>query len=141
MDLKVLESGVFNSTLRGRKHEQMIVTGGKFYFLPWFFYEVRIENFDNCAFYENPKTRAAYEECSQYVMKDADKTWQILRDITPFMLEQCVMGVYLPIPYAYDMWWPWLQNWYGATRIGYWEPETTSRYAWVDANMKRSMGY
>ncbi len=141
MELNVLESGVYNSTLRGRKHEQMIVTGGKFYFLPWFFYEVRIENFDNCAYYENPKTRAAYEECSQYVMKDADKTWQILRDITPFMLEQCVMGVYLPIPYAYDMWWPWLQNWYGATRIGYWEPETTSRYAWVDTNMKRSMGY
>jgi len=141
MELKVMEPGVFSSFLRGRKHDEMIITGGKFYFLPWFFYEVRIENFDNCAYYENPVTRAAYNECSKYVMKDVDKTWQILKDITPFMIEQCVMGGYLPIPYAYDMWWPWLQNWYGATRIGYWEPETTSRYAWIDMNMKKSMGY
>ncbi|OGN87219.1 MAG: hypothetical protein A2158_02485 [Chloroflexi bacterium RBG_13_46_14] len=141
MELKVMEPSIYNSVLRGRKHDEMIVTGGKFYFLPWFFYEVRIENFDNCAFYENERTRAAYNECSTYVMKDVDKTWQILKDITPFMVEQCVMGGYLPIPYAYDMWWPWLQNWYGATRIGYWEPETTSRYAWVDVEMKRAMGY
>jgi peptide/nickel transport system substrate-binding protein len=141
MELKVLEPSIYNSTLRGRKHDEMIVTGGKFYFLPWFFYEVRIENFDNCAFYENPITRAAYNECAKYVMKDVDKTWQILKDITPFMIEQCVMGGYLPIPYAYDMWWPWLQNWFGATRVGYWEPESNSMYAWVDQALKKSVGY
>lgn len=141
MDLRVMETGVFNSFLRGRQHDQMIVTAGKFYFLPWFFYEVRVENFDNCAYYEDPKTRAAYNECAKYVMKDVNKTWQILKDITPFMIEQCVMGGYLPIPYAYDMWWPWLQNWYGATRVGYWEPESNSMYAWADVNMRKAMGH
>jgi peptide/nickel transport system substrate-binding protein len=141
MDLVVKETGVFNTFLRGRQHDQMIMGSGKFYFLPWFFYEVRVENFDNCAFYENPVTRAAYEECAKYVMKDVAKTWEILKGVTPFMIEQCVMGGYLPIPYAYDLWWPWLQNWYGATRVGYWEPESNSMYAWVDVNMKKGMGH
>jgi len=141
MEIQVLEGGVFSSYLRGRKHDEMIIAGGKFHFLPWFFYEIRIENFDNCAFYENPKTRAAYEECQPTVMKDADESWRILKEITPFMLEECVMGGYLPVPYVYDMWWPWLQNWYGATRMGQWEPETNFRYAWIDMDMKRSMGY
>jgi len=74
-------------------------------------------------------------------MKDTNKTWEILKEVTPFMLEQCVMGGYLPVPYVYHVWWPWLQNWFAATRIGQWEPETNVRYAWVDEEMKRAMGY
>ncbi len=141
MQLKVLEPGVYNSFLRGRKHDQMIVTGGKMHFLPWFMYEIRKEAFDNCAFYENPKTRAVYEEVQWTVMKDPDETWRLLKEITPFMLEECVIGGMLPVPYVYDMWWPWLQNWFAATRIGQWEPETNVRYAWIDMEMKRAMGY
>jgi len=141
MELQVMEQGVFNSYLRGRKHDEMIVTGGKFYFLPWFYYEVRKENFDNCAYYENPRTRASYEACQKTVMKDEAESWRLLKEITPFMIEQCVMGGYLPVSYTYDMWWPWLQNWYAATRMGQWEPEANTWYAWVDSEMKRSMGY
>ena len=141
MELQVMEGGIFQSYLRGRKHDEMIIQGGKFHFLPWFFYEIRQENFDNCAFYEHPRTRAAYEACQPTVMRDAAESWRILREITPFMLEECVVGGYLPVPYVYDMWWPWLQNWFAATRIGQWEPETNIRYAWVDMDMKRSMGY
>ncbi len=141
MEIKVLELGVHSSILRGRKHDEMITGGGKMHFIPWMMHEIRKESFDNCAYYENSRTRAAFDEVQLYVMKDMDKTWEILKEVTPFMLEQCVMGGMPPVPYAYHVWWPWLQNFFGATSMGYWEPETNLRYAWMDVEMKKAMGY
>lgn len=141
MDIRVLEPVVFNGVNRGRTHEQMIFKETKMFFIPWMMHEVRKESFDNCSFFEAPETRAAYDKLQPYVGKDADKVSQILKDITPFMLGQAPMGGMLPVPYAYDMWWPWVRNFYAATRMSYWSPETSVRYLWIDQKLKKIMGY
>ena len=141
MDIKVLEYGVYNSVNRARTQDQMIFKESKMFFIPWMMHEVRKESFDNLSFYEAPETRAAYEELQPYIGKDGNKAWQILKDITPFMIEQAPMGGFMPVPYVYDMWWPWVKNFYDATSMSYWAPETNLKYSWVDQEMKRGMGH
>lgn len=141
MDIKVLDIGVFNSVNRGRTQEQMIFKESKMFFIPWLMHEVRKESFDNLAFFEAPETRAAYDKLQPFVGKDGDKAWQILKDVTPFMIAQAPLGGYMPVPYVYDMWWPWINNFYDATRMSFWAPETNLRYLWIDQDIKKGMGH
>ena len=141
LDIKVLEYGVYNSVNRGRTQDQMIFKESKMFFIPWMMHEVRKESFDNSSFFEAPETRAAYDKLQPYIGKDGDKAWQILKDITPFMISQAPMGGFMPVPYVYDMWWPWLKNFYDATSMSYWAPETNLKYSWVDQDMKKGMGH
>ncbi len=38
-------------------------------------------------------------------------------------------------------WWPWLKNFYGDQSIGYFDYLSGFQFAWIDQNMKKSMGY
>jgi len=92
-------------------------------------------------YFQDPKVDAAYNALLPYVGKNADKVWQIQKDILPYMIAQCPMGIYMPVPFIYDMWWPWLKNFYYATSIGHWSPEDNLKYSWIDQDLKISVGH
>ncbi|MFC1943602.1 ABC transporter substrate-binding protein, partial [Chloroflexota bacterium] len=48
---------------------------------------------------------------------------------------------YLPAPYAYIFWQPWLKGYYGANNLGYCADLGWPRYAWLDQDLKKAMGY
>ena len=100
----------------------------------------RIESLDDKAYYEDPVTREAYNEVQKYTARDDAKWHQIVKDLTPFYLEQCV-GEWLPVPHSYNMWWPWLKNYHGEGNLGYDNQMAISWYVWIDQDMKKSMGY
>jgi len=141
MKINVLEPGVFNSVDRGRKHEEMIMKSPKMAAHTFRMHEVRKESFDNLSFYDNPRTRAVYIEMNKLLGYD-DQAWMALvKEIVPFMVEECVMGIWLPVPYAYNMWWPWVKNFRGETDIGFFTPNKMATYIWIDQELKKSMGY
>jgi len=81
-----------------------------------------------------------YDTINTNLGRDNDKWIKALKDLVPFMLEES-WGVFLPVPESYIMWWPWLQNYYGCIHVGYAEFGKYVFYAWMDEEMKTSMGY
>lgn len=140
LDIKQVEPTVFTSIVRGRTYEQMIYGTTTAASFPWKLSDVRQEMSDDVSYFEDPKTRAAYNEINKYVGKDDAKWEAILRDTEPYMLSQAV-GVYMPLPYGYRLWWPWLKNYHGEGTIGYDNQMAYAWYAWIDQDLKKSLGY
>ncbi len=95
----------------------------------------------NYSRWNHPKTEAAVQQISQYLGKDDTMVAKVMKDIGPWELEQAV-PIYLPSPYSFTLWWPWLQNFYGATGGGgYSNLDEYIMYLWIDTDMKAKMGY
>ena len=140
MELIISEPGKFTSINRGRTHEEMIFKEPKMWAFSWKMHEVRPESMDDTSYWGDDETRAVYETLNQYLAKD-DAKWQAaLKGVTSHILEQAPY-VFLPSPYTFNVWWPWLQNWYGASDVGYFTPGVWYQYIWLDTVMKKQMGY
>ncbi|MEK7353253.1 MAG: ABC transporter substrate-binding protein [Chloroflexota bacterium] len=80
-----------------------------------------------------PYIEELYAEMNKYIFTDWPKTYEIHKKIKPFFLENAFLIV-RPTPYTYNMWWPWLKNYYG-------QGTGMVRYSWIDQDLKKSMGY
>ena len=49
--------------------------------------------------------------------------------------------IWLPIPYNYAAWWPWVKNYDGELRAGAVRPGPIYARIWVDQELKKKMGY
>jgi peptide/nickel transport system substrate-binding protein len=49
--------------------------------------------------------------------------------------------IFLPQPYIYTAWWPWVKNYGGELRAGADRPGPIHARVWVDQPLKKSMGY
>ncbi|HEY93565.1 MAG TPA: ABC transporter substrate-binding protein [Dehalococcoidia bacterium] len=138
MNIEPLESGGFYSITRARKHEDMIY---KFWTNHWpaRMLDSRMESFDNHAFFETTQTRAWYNDIMGHYF-DPDYINPLLKQYGSYILEQAI-GIWLPVPYAYHMWWPWLQNYHGEGNMGFVQPEFFIYYSWLDTEMRTEMGY
>ncbi len=140
MQLNIHEPGKFTSINRGRTHEEMLYKEAKMYTFAWKMHEVRAESMDNLSFWESPTTREVYNTLNLALGKD-DNVWMAeLKGVTSHILENAPY-IFLPTPYVYDVWWPWMQNYNGAHNVGYFTPNTMLKYTWVDTDMKTQMGY
>jgi len=50
-------------------------------------------------------------------------------------------AVFMPSPYAYQMWWPWIKNWMGIGWTGWAGSNDWYKSIWIDSNQKKAMGY
>ena len=125
---------------RGRTWEEMWYKGTKQHFLPHYLFEVRPESNDCASFFEHERVREVLALINKNLAID-DSAWRpALRDLTPFLLEQSI-AIWLPIPYSYLCWQPWLKNYYGATSLGAMLPHHHTYYNWIDTDLKKEMGY
>jgi len=139
MELKPLETGIYMSTVITRNFNEMIFASGKRSY-PFRMLEVRKESAFAPSYYENPRTRECYEAVSRVVGVDDAEVSRLLKDIGPFMLEEAI-GVHMPTPYFYTMWWPWVQNFHGEVNMGYYNPYQYICYIWYDEALRKSLGY
>ena len=140
MEIKPQENTVYTSISRGRTYDQMILGSSMENFTTVKLHSFRPESADDRSFFDSPVTRAAYDEINKYVGINDAKCDQILKGLTPFILEN-PYGVWLPMPYIYDLWWPWVKDYEGQWNIGDWNPAVFNRYIWVDQSVRKSMGY
>ncbi len=139
MDIQMLESGVYSSVLRGRKHEEMIYEDTKNRSYPFRMLDTQ-DTTDNAAFFKAPETDAAYAAVCAAIGKDDAEVNRVLKEITPFRLEQAYAS-WLPAEYVAQMWWPWLQNFHAEIYSGYNNSYLYKKYSWIDQALKKSMGY
>ncbi|MBN2240606.1 MAG: ABC transporter substrate-binding protein [Dehalococcoidales bacterium] len=87
------------------------------------------------------RVAAAFKTISENSGKNEDLVIKTLKEIGPYELE---LAVPLLLPQAnYNvLWWPWLQNFYGAVAGGgYSNNDEYLQYFWIDDDMKTKMGY
>ena len=75
-----------------------------------------------------------------YQTRDEEKRQELLREMTIEMLDKAPY-VWLPTPYVYTAWWPWVKNYNGELRAGAVRPGPIYARMWVDQEMKKKMGY
>ena len=75
-----------------------------------------------------------------YLERDEKKRQAMLKELTRDILDKAPY-VWLPIPYVYSAWWPWVKNYNGELRAGAERPGPIHARMWVDQDMKKKMGY
>jgi peptide/nickel transport system substrate-binding protein len=139
LEIQQLETGVYNSVMRGRTFEQMLYKESVSRGFAYKMSETHIENGDDVAFFDSEITRKAYNEVQQYVGKD-DKAWmKIVHDVYPYIVEQAI-GVWLPVPHVFRVWQPWIKGFHGEYNVGYDNQQVFMQYVWIDQATKKSLG-
>jgi peptide/nickel transport system substrate-binding protein len=89
IDLKIdaLEFSIYNSTQRGRNHEELLLTEVKTHSFPFRMLDVIPGQVDNVAFVDDPMLTSNYAEILKYVGKDDAKVAELIRGVTPYRLE------------------------------------------------------
>jgi len=49
--------------------------------------------------------------------------------------------IWLPVPYLYNAWWPWVKNYGGELRAAAWRPAPIYARIWIDQDLKKKMGF
>jgi peptide/nickel transport system substrate-binding protein len=75
-----------------------------------------------------------------YQERDEKKRQTMIKEMTREILEKAPY-VWLPSPYVYSAWWPWVKNYGGELRAGADRPGPIHARIWIDQELKKKMGY
>jgi peptide/nickel transport system substrate-binding protein len=75
-----------------------------------------------------------------YRERDEGKRMAMIKAMTREILDKAP-HLWLPTPYVYSAWWPWVQNYGGELRVGAMRPGPIYARLWMDQEMKKKMGY
>jgi peptide/nickel transport system substrate-binding protein len=75
-----------------------------------------------------------------YATRDEGERQAVIREMTREIIDQAPY-VWLPIPYLYSAWWPWVKNYDGELRVGAVKPGPIYARIWLDQELKKKMGY
>jgi peptide/nickel transport system substrate-binding protein len=92
----------------------------------------------NPSMWSDAKLDARIDE--MYRTRDEEKRIGLTRDLTREMLDKAPY-IWLPTPYIYTAWWPWVKNYGGELRAGAVRPGPIYARIWVDQEQKKKMGY
>ena len=95
----------------------------------------------NGSYVNDPKVNEARDKMLPLDVKDDPTADAMHRDLMKYVLAQRWV-IAPPTGPSYGLWWPWLKQFYGS-RLGYGYINTDNWviWAWVDQNLKRSMGH
>jgi peptide/nickel transport system substrate-binding protein len=75
-----------------------------------------------------------------YRTPDEEKRVEMIREITREIVDKAPY-IWLPTPYIFTAWWPWVKNYAGELRAGAVRPGPIYARIWVDQDLKKKMGY
>ncbi len=72
--------------------------------------------------------------------RDEAKRQQMLRELTSQVLDQAP-AIWMPAPYRYTAWWPWVKNYGGEMFVGAGRFAPIHAQLWIDQDLKKKMGF
>ena len=75
-----------------------------------------------------------------YLEQDEAKRQAMLKEMTREILDKAPY-IWLPTPYVYTAWWPWVKNYDGELRAGAVRPGPIYARIWIDQDLKKKMGH
>jgi len=94
----------------------------------------------NPSYIDDPVVNEAREEMIDLSIVDDPAADAVHRELMKYVLAQC-WCVPTPGGGSYSLWWPWLKNYYAISSVGYMNTDNWVTWAWVDTDLKKSMGY
>jgi hypothetical protein len=73
-------------------------------------------------------------------MNDQAKRQQLTRELTLHLLDEAYI-IQMPTPYLYNIWWPWLKNYYAVSAHVYVSALSAQIFLWLDQDLKKQMGH
>ncbi len=141
LSLNPLETGAHNSISRTRNYEGLIADvgiGGGNVMLRGNRLQGSAQT--NMCMIDDPKVNEAYVEIKSLALTDWDEAGRLHRELMKYVMDQ-YWGINFPVASSYVIWWPWLKNFYGDSSVGYFNYGTFGQYAWIDQDLKATMGY
>ena len=77
---------------------------------------------------------------AMYREPDERKRIEMIREMTREIVDKAPY-IWLPTPYNFIAWWPWVKNYGGELRAGAVRPGPIYARIWIDQALKKSMGY
>jgi len=75
-----------------------------------------------------------------YRTRDESKRQVMLKEMTREILDKAPY-IWMPTPYVYSAWWPWVKNYGGELRAGAVRPGPIYARIWIDQDLKKKLGY
>src|SRR5258705_363239 len=75
-----------------------------------------------------------------YLEQDESKRQAMLKEMTREILDKAPY-IWLPTPYIFTAWWPWVKNYGGELRAGAVRPGPIYARIWIDQDLKKKMGH
>ncbi len=139
MQIKQVDPGVFSNMERQRSWEEMWYHSSKEWFLTQYMFEMRPASNDSGSFWSSPQTDKVWADIKANMAIDDTKWRSELRDVIPYVLQQS-FAIWLPVSYKYNLWQPWVQNYYGCGNMSAFQPFHAQDYTWIDQGLKTSLG-
>jgi peptide/nickel transport system substrate-binding protein len=140
LDIKVEEVGLWNSVDAANSHEEMWYGQARGIWAPFEMLMTKKGMYSNDAIIEDPYYDKVQEVVARDMVGNPNNYFKTMKDAGVYEL-QSAWGVFMPSPYEYNLWWPWMQNYYGINWTGWAGAWQWIKYVWTDQNMKKSMGY
>ncbi len=138
-ELKPTEYGAFLSAMTTRKHEAGYLMNSSHTNPTTSIRKSFVSGQTwNPSIYSDPKFDAKMDEV--YRTRDEAKRKQLLREMTVEIMDAAPY-LWLPTPYVYAAWWPWVKNYGGEMSAGSLRPGPIYARIWVDRDLKKKMGY
>ncbi len=83
----------------------------------------------------DPVVEETFQTINSAVFIDNAKVYSTFKTMYPHMVTQSYV-IPRPTPYTYNVWWPWLKNYYGVPDNNYF-----AQFFWIDQDLKESMGH
>ncbi|MGE0421545.1 MAG: ABC transporter substrate-binding protein [Reyranellaceae bacterium] len=75
-----------------------------------------------------------------YRTRDESKRQAMLKEMNREILDKAPY-IWMPTPYVYSAWWPWVKNYGGELRAGAVRPGPIYARIWLDQDLKKKMGF
>ena len=75
-----------------------------------------------------------------YLTRDEALRQEMVKELTREMLDRAPY-LWLPTPYGYSAWWPWVKNYDGELRSGAVRPGPIYARMWIDHKLKKELGF
>jgi peptide/nickel transport system substrate-binding protein len=135
------EQGVFNSLAAVRNYDQLItgvgLSGGSALMQG---NRMQGEGQVNMSYINDPNVNDVYAKVQPLMFTNPAEAMGNVKEMLKYVYDQAWFFSFPSGGPNYTFWWPWLKNFYGDTSIG-WFNSNFAQFAWIDQEMKKSMGY
>jgi len=140
LELDVREYAVWTGLFLARRYKEMFYgtnSGiGTYYKLTNFHGPGRF----NLSYVDDAHVKEVHAQMTDYVGVDEAAMIRLHRELMPYVLEQAWV-IPKPSPYWYAFWQPWLKNHHAEAAVGYYNTSLWVKWAWLDLELKKEMGY
>ena len=140
MQLQVMEPTVYRNVMTARTHEEMLIRPAVMPGMPFMIHEIRVDSAGNHSMWQDEQTLAVWQSIQDNIGRNDAAWYKAVKDVMPHVLDEAPY-MFVPAPYIYHIWWPWVKNFRGEVSTGYARSWRHLRYLWIDQELKKSMGY